>query len=149
MFNLDESINAIAKGISSSSAYSRYADDIIFSTNLKRGCWTFYDSLVELINRTASPNVEINTRKTIFASRASRRVVTGLFIQPNGGVSIGRKNKRFIRKLLFDLKNNNLESEQKAYLSGYLAYSLDVEPDFFNRLVLKYGRDLLERAIKS
>lgn len=149
MFTLDESINAIANSITNPVAYSRYADDIVFSTNLVGGCRTFYESLRSILNSTTSPRLIINQTKTNFASRASRRVITGLFVQPDGRVSLGRQNKRFVRKLLFDLQNKRLEPEKQAYLSGYLAFTLDVEPDFFNRLVLKYGADLLEQALNS
>lgn len=147
MAPLDEQINAIAKGISNKVAYSRYADDIIFSTNLRGGCHTFYRAICKLVTRTNSPKLVINKSKTMFSSHASRRVVTGLFIQPDGGISLGRRNKRYIRKLLLDLKWNNIAPEKLTYLSGYLAFTLDVEPDFYNRLALKYGGDLLARAL--
>ncbi|MBL7106114.1 MAG: RNA-directed DNA polymerase [Phycisphaerae bacterium] len=147
MYSLDEQINAIANGISDRVAYSRYADDIIFSTNLRGGCNYFYRAMSELVTRTSSPKLVINRSKTMFSSRASRRVVTGLFIRPDGGTSLGRQNKRYIRKLLFDLKRDNIEPRKLTYLSGYLAFALDVEPDFYNRLAHKYGAELLAVAI--
>lgn len=148
MYELDESINKIAREISSQSDYTRYADDIIFSTNIKGGCRCFLKHLREILTKTISPHLEINEDKTIVTSRGGRRVVTGVFIRPDGGISIGRKNKRYIRKLLFDLKNKKIDRDKCKYLSGYLAYSLDIEPDFYNRLTLKYGADLVEQAIK-
>jgi len=148
MYSLDEQIRAITNGISNQAEYSRYADDIIFSTNLRGGCQAFYHFLCELMKKTNSPRLAINNSKTMFSSRASRRVVTGLFIRPDGGVSLGRRNKRYIRKLLFDLRRTALSPDKAAYLSGYLAFSLDVEPDFYNRLVLKYGAELLARALR-
>ena len=148
MYTLDERITGLAGNISGPSIYTRYADDIIFSTNTKGACNTFFDSLCALISSTTSPRLAINTSKTVFGSRASRRVVTGLVVQPDGGVSLGRKNKRYIRKLLFDLRRTALSPDKIAYLSGYLAFSLDVEPDFYNRLVLKYGAELLARALR-
>ena len=95
MYSLDEQIRAIANRISNQAEYSRYADDIIFSTKLRGGCRAFYDALCELITNTDSPRLAINNSKTMFSSRASRRVVTGLFICPDGGVSLGRRNKRY------------------------------------------------------
>lgn len=147
MYSLDEQIRAITNVISNQAAYSRYADDIFFSINLRGGCQSFYHSLRELISNTNSPRLAINNRKTMFSSRASRRVVTGLFIRPDGGTSIGRRNKRYIRKLLFDLSQENISLEKHKYLSGYIAFILNVEPDLYNRLVLKYGDNLLERAM--
>jgi len=148
MFTLDEKITSLAASISGQNIYTRYADDIVFSTNTKGSCQTFYEGLCDLISNTTAPKLDVNRRKTAFGSRASRRVVTGLVIQPDGGISLGRTNKRYIRKLLFDLKNNVLTPKNIAYLSGYLAFSLDVEPDFYNRLALKYGVELLARALR-
>jgi len=147
MCSLDEQISAIANGISHKAAYSRYADDIIFSTNLQGGCRTFYQAMRDLVTNTDSPKLAINRGKTMFSSRASRRVVTGLFIRPDGGISLGRRNKRYIRKLLFDLKRDNIDPQKLTYLSGYLAFTLDVEPAFYNRLALKYGAELLVHAL--
>jgi RNA-directed DNA polymerase len=147
MFSLDEQIRSITNSISNQAEYSRYADDIIFSTNLRGGCQSFYNAMRELISKTNSPRLEINNNKTLFSSRASRRVVTGLFIRPDGGTSLGRRNKRYIRKLLFDLRQKSISKKKQKYLSGYLAFTLDVEPDFYNRLVLKYGASLVERAM--
>jgi RNA-directed DNA polymerase len=147
MYSLDESIEAIANRISKETVYSRYADDIVFSTNSHEGCQQFYQSLYQLIRNTKSPKLIINEDKTVFASRANRRVVTGLFICPDGRVSLGRRNKRYIRKLLFELKNGAISKEGNKYLSGYLAFVLDVEPDFYNRLAIKYGADILKKAL--
>lgn len=148
MHTIDEEIVALAASISPKSVYTRYADDIVFSTDTKGACHTFYEAISEQISRTKSPRLSINAPKTIFGSRASRRVITGLFICPDGGISLGRQNKRYIRKLLFDLSRKRLPADKLAYLSGYLAFTLDVEPDFYNRLSLKYGAELLERALK-
>ena len=146
MFSLDEKIMALAKTISSESVYTRYADDIYFSSSKRGACKEFAAKLQELLVGVESPKLQLNAEKTVFSSRATRRVVTGLYICPDGGISIGRKNKRYIRKLIFELGQNRLEEREKAYLSGYLSFILDVEPDFFNRLVLKYGADLMDQA---
>lgn len=45
MYELDEEIQKIALKIDPKSVYSRYADDIIFSTDQKGACKQFYDQL--------------------------------------------------------------------------------------------------------
>jgi len=147
MYSIDEATTSLAGTISDQAAYTRYADDIIFSTDLRHACQTFYKALNRLVSETRTPRLVINEEKTVFASRASRRVVTGLFLRPDAGISLGRENKRYIRKLLFDLSRGCLGPELQGYLSGYLAFALDVEPDFYNRLALKYGAELLDRAL--
>lgn len=149
MFSLDENISKLAMSISAESIYTRYADDVFFSTNKQGACKEFVGKLKLLLHSTESPDLRINKSKTRFTSRGSKRVVTGLYICPDGGVSIGRKNKRYIRKLLYDLKMNRLGDKEKSYLQGYLSFILDVEPDFFNRLALKYGGELVNIAHKG
>ncbi len=149
MYELDEKLTRVSKSISSNSVYTRYADDLVFSTDKKGGCKEFYEECSGLVNQTDSPKLLINKNKTYYSSRKTKRVVTGLFVCPDKTVSIGRKNKRFIRKLLFDFKNNALDKKSEKYLSGYLSYILDVEPDFYNRLVIKYGANLVSSAHKS
>lgn len=72
-------------------------------------------------------------------------MITGLIVTPNGDVSIGRRNKRYIKKLLFDFSKSKISDKNKSYLKGYLSYIEDVEPDFLNSLSLKYGAALLEK----
>ena len=149
MFSLDDRISTLAASISPECIYTRYADDIFFSTNKIGACREFKKKLQMIIKDTDSPKLKINSKKTIFTSRGTKRVVTGLYICPDGQVSIGRKNKRYIKKLIFDFKNNKLDTKEKGYLSGYLSFILDVEPDFFNRLVLKYGAKVVSNAHKG
>ena len=148
MYNLDERINSISKIVSNDSIYTRYADDIVFSTNQKGKSSEFYNRIRELIKECKTPSLSFNNNKTKFTSRKTKRVVTGLFITPEERISIGRKNKRYIKKLLYDFKNNSIEEQGIKYLNGYLSYILDVEPEFYNRLVLKYGSKTVNSALR-
>ncbi len=96
---------------------------------------------------TSSPALHINDAKTRFMSQGTRRVITGMFVGPDGYVSIGRENKRHVRKLLKDLECGTITAEDRRYLQGYLAFVLDVELSFFRRLQAKYGALLLESAL--
>lgn len=146
MFSIDKKIKTLARKTANESAYTRYADDIVFSTNKKGACKLFYIKVKSLLEKIKSPRLTINAKKTIFTSRGTRRTVTGLYICPDGKISLGRRNKRYIKKLLFDFKNNRLSSNEIKYLRGYLAYILDVEPDFYNRLAMKYTSELIEKV---
>lgn len=146
MFSLDERMARLAMSLSPDSIYSRYADDIVYSSNKKGACKEFYQELEEILKNVKSPNLKVNARKTVLTSRGTKRVITGLHICPDRSVSLGRRNKRYIKKLIYDFKSNNLDSNRRSYLSGYLSFILDVEPDFYNRLVLKYGAEMVSRA---
>ena len=57
----------------------------------------------------------------------------------------GRERKRYIHHLLNKIKYNNINKEKYIYLRGMLSFILDVEPDFYNRLVIKYKEDVFSR----
>ena len=82
-------------------------------------------------------------------SRGTKRVVTGIVICPNAEVSLGRKNKKYVKKLIFDYMNGKMDASLKNHLRGWLAFILDVEPDFYNRLVLKYSAITVRNALKG
>ncbi|MCX6121993.1 MAG: retron St85 family RNA-directed DNA polymerase [Ignavibacteriales bacterium] len=148
MYDLDQEIQKIAGSISRNNAYTRYADDLVFSTNNKGDCRKFYNKVKSLIKKTQSPRLIIKEDKTVYLSRGTRRMVTGITITPDQHISLGRRRKRYIKKLIFDYKNNKIEPKIKSYLEGFIAHILDVEPDYYNKLVIKYGGETLDRIRK-
>jgi len=137
MYSIDEAICNFTKK-NSSNVYTRYADDVIFSTNTKGECLSFLEELKKIIDQTDSPNLTINEDKTLFLSRANRRLLVGLVICPDGKISIGLSNKQRVRKLLYKHNKVGLSPQEKSFLRGYLAFIADVEPAFLNRLSMKY-----------
>lgn len=103
-----------------------------------------------VISNTEFPRVQINEDKTLFMCRNCRRVVTGMTIDPSGTISVGRFRKRLVRKLLNDFRYGNLNDDKKKHaLQGNLAFVLDVEPCFYDRLCLKYGADIMLEALRQ
>jgi RNA-directed DNA polymerase len=139
MYELDEKISSMVQSLSKPSCYSRYSDDIIFSTNEKGKSKIFIKKLEQILEKCNSPKLKLNQSKTYFMSRKNIRKITGLIITPDQNISIGRDKKRYIRKLIYDYYKNNLEESKVICLKGYLAFILDNEPNFYNKLVLKYG----------
>jgi retron-type reverse transcriptase len=137
MFEFDENRSAYCR--ERNIIYSRYADDLYFSTN-DRGVLEVLLADIRLdIAARQSPVLRINERKTVFASRKRRRLVTGLVLTPTGAVSLGRRRKRFIKSLVFKNSGGNLTGEQVVSLKGLLAYAYSIEPEFINSLRTKYG----------
>jgi RNA-directed DNA polymerase len=62
--------------------YSRYADDISFSTNLPNVLSTILTLVKARLIEQQSPKLSVNYDKTIFASKKRRRTVTGLILTP-------------------------------------------------------------------
>lgn len=149
MYGFDRQMQAAASAISEEAVYTRYADDIVFSSNERGACQEFHEHVTDALPRLEHPKLRTNPRKTVYSSRGTRRVVTGIVIGPDGRISLGRVKKRYIRKLIFDFSRNNLDPESRTYLSGYLAFIMDVEPEFYDRLVLKYSGETVNQALKG
>ncbi|EIF2701446.1 retron St85 family RNA-directed DNA polymerase, partial [Vibrio alginolyticus] len=74
--------------------YTRYADDITFSTNGKGVLFDVPVFIKKTLNKLFGNAISINYQKTVFSSRKHNRHVTGLTLTNDGEVSIGRERKR-------------------------------------------------------
>ncbi|WP_186215963.1 retron St85 family RNA-directed DNA polymerase [Burkholderia gladioli] len=114
--------------------YTRYADDITFSSN-ERSILTLYSDFVnDTLGKLVYPRITVNGSKTVHASRAGRRVVTGLVLTPDGQISVGRDRKRLARSMFHRKTLGLLSAEEAAELDGLLAFIDSVEPGFSDRL---------------
>ena len=137
MYDFDSKISKLCDD--SNIAYSRYADDISFSTNKKHILFDFKKIVEATLNECEYPKLSINNNKTVFLSRKGNMHVTGLVLSNEKKVSLGRKRKRYIRSLVYQYINKIISDENKIYLKGYLSFCASVEPDFIDRLNNKYG----------
>jgi RNA-directed DNA polymerase len=149
MKRLDGKLYGLAVSETDDAILTRYADDLCFSSNVRGSCRRFVQSVTSLLKGEHSPSLELNEKKTKFSSTGASRHVLGLTITPEGKVSIGRERKRQVRALLNRYKYGDLSRDETLHLKGYLAYCQDVEPEFINRLVLKYGAGLLDKIAEE
>ncbi len=126
--------------------YTRYADDLYFSTNQPNVLQGMMGSLRESLNVGRGPTLRINDRKTAFSSRKRRRLAAGLVLTSDRKISIGRDKKRMLKALVNKLKNKELEPERLTHLRGWIAYLRSVEPTFVTALQKKYGLDFEAEA---
>jgi RNA-directed DNA polymerase len=140
-YNLDVKIFAIATSLGVT--YTRYADDMYFSTSTPHILSKLQKQVFTIVKELQLPRkLKINHKKTHHSSKKNRMIVTGLVITTDNKVSIGRNKKREIRSLIFNWKK--LEPKQKTYLAGYLSYCKSIEPTFINALCNKYGSNILQ-----
>lgn len=131
--------------VDSEVVYTRYADDIFLSTRQPDVLSDVLEYVRRDLEARGSPILRINEAKTVFTSKKRRRLVTGLILTSEGKVSIGRKNKRMIKGQVYSYLKGELDKESVAYLKGYLAFAVSVEPEFVRGLSLKYGKNVLEK----
>jgi RNA-directed DNA polymerase len=139
MFEFDVAWSGIAQA--EEVTYTRYADDLYFSTNQPNVLQGILGSLRESVNAGGVPTLRINDRKTAFSSRKRRRLAAGLVLTSDRKISIGRVKKRRLKALVNNLKHKQLEPEQIAHLRGWIAYLRSVEPTFVLALQRKYELD--------
>jgi len=118
--------------------YTRYADDITFSTNLedfpKAIGYSSTDSIVvgdELNKIIKSNGFQINEKKTNLQTPDMRQEVTGLIV--NKFVNVRRKLVRQVRAMLYAWEKYGLSAAESEHHTKYLSLPEDTDgPDFRN-----------------
>lgn len=118
--------------------YSRYADDLTFSTSEKGGGFEIEKFLLATLKEIPYPKLSLNEEKTIYASKKGQRRVTGLIITNDDRVSLGRDRKRLISAMVHRYTHHELDKKSIMHLQGLLAFAQDVEPLFIAKLRGKY-----------
>ncbi len=145
MYHFDE---AIATWCSENEiSYSRYADDITFSTNKKNVLFGVKNKVREYL-RLYIPGLTINESKTVFSSKAHNRHVTGVTLNNNNEISLGRKRKREISALIHQFTIEKISPSDLNYMTGLISFALHIEPDFVDRMKTKYGEKTISLILK-
>ncbi|NNA99322.1 retron St85 family RNA-directed DNA polymerase [Pseudomonas gessardii] len=119
--------------------YTRYADDITLTTNIKGVLLAMPNHIKELCGRIAYPTLKVNEAKTVFSSKKNNRHVTGLVISNEDKISLGRERKRYIRSLIHKSVVSDMTNEEMYNLRGLLAFAKHIEPTFYDAIAKKYG----------
>lgn len=125
-------------------SYTRYADDLSFSSNNKQVLIETVDIVKsEIISKSI---FKINETKSRLMSGQKANIVTGLRLNSNK-LSIGNKKKKLLRAKLHDyIINNNTTDENK--LLGDLAFLRSIEQTTYNNFK-KYIEKLKNRKTNN
>ncbi|GIZ13979.1 retron St85 family RNA-directed DNA polymerase [Pseudomonas sp. NCCP-436] len=137
MYDFDEQVEAWCKerGIT----YSRYADDLTFSTSGKGVSAEIEPMIRGLLNDLPYPRLSLNDKKTLHLSKKVQRRVTGVILNNEGKLSLGRERKRKISSMIHRFSLGQLDEKDVFQLQGLLGFAEDVEPLFVSRMRGKYG----------
>lgn len=142
-YDMDTQLSEICKKLNVT--YSRYADDLFFSTELPNVLSALESTVVTTIqNLTLPRNLTINPAKTRHSSRGRTRRVTGITLGSDGQPYIGRALKRTIRAMIHRV--DALDAKRRGSLAGLIAYAGGFDPDFVNSLITKYGHSTIAKA---
>ncbi len=142
MYEFDSMINSWCR--SNGLAYTRYADDLTFSTKNKGISFGIEAMICEVISSLAYPKLTLNKKKTVHLSKKYQRRVTGIIINNEGQLSIGRERKRAISALIHRHTIKLLTIEETYHLQGLLGFANDIEPAFVASMRKKYGTELID-----
>ncbi|MCZ4074944.1 retron St85 family RNA-directed DNA polymerase [Agrobacterium sp. LMR679] len=138
MYQFDRIIDEYCKSMSIS--YTRYSDDLTFSTERKGVLFKFPETVNRFIADLPYPNLKIHSEKTVFSSKKFNRHVTGITVSNDGNPSIGHNEKRSIRSRIYN--SHQLDSKGMLSLRGYLSFIGQVEPETLRRLWEKYPNQM-------
>jgi len=121
--------------------YSRYADDLVFSTENEE---VFAAGLISAVCRVCrEEGFQVNHRKTRIMRVPNRQLVTGLLV--NDGVRLTRSDLRRIRAFLhrcetrgIDAVSAELGKDARAVAHGYFAYIFMITPGIAMKLLEKH-----------
>lgn len=127
--------------------YTRYADDLVFSTNISGNLFDLDGFIRSKIKEIKYPSLSINEKKTVFVSKKFQRRVTGLIITNENSISLGRDKKREISSLVHKHSLGLIDRKEVIRLKGLLGFAKNVEPEFILRLTKKYGVKILDSIL--
>ena len=147
MYEFDYKVDEYCQSIGVT--YTRYADDLTFSTNERQVLGAIPGKISSICGELPYPHLHLNPEKTVHASKATSRRVTGLVLSNEGSVSIGHRRKREIHAAVHHFKHGKLSIEKTTALAGMLAFVKSVEPTFLGVLARRYGDSTLKEIFRA
>ncbi len=141
MHRFDEKLDLICR--ERKVVYTRYADDLTFSTQRQDVQTELPKLIAELLIDLFGAVLTINRRKTVFSSKAHNRHVTGITLTNDDQLSLGREKKRYIKHLVYQFILCRLSIVDINHLKGLLSFAKHVEPVFIKALEKKYSLAVL------
>jgi RNA-directed DNA polymerase len=109
-------------------SYTRYADDLTFSSDLE----ITTDTILDIINLINKNDFQINEKKLRLKTSGRRQIVTGLTV--NEKVNVDRKLLKKIRAMLHDFTTNGLHHATKKHFKLKDGFRIEYLTQFMNRL---------------
>ena len=113
-YPLDKKLNGLAKRFGAT--YSRYADDITFSSN--KSIFKNEDFLKELYRIIESQKLAINEKKTRLQKKEYRQEVTGLIV--NEKVNTYRRYVKQLRMWLYYIERYGMKKAEELFRKDYI-----------------------------
>lgn len=119
--------------------YTRYADDLAFSTRTPGTLDVVEQEVRRLLGDLEYLDLQLNEAKSVNVSRKQRRSLVGLTLSNDGHASIGRETKRQLRLAMHRASLGTLSATEVANLQGRLAFTYAIDQRFVDELLKRYG----------
>ncbi len=123
--------------------YTRYADDLTFSSN---NLYLLLSKMQEISSIIRYYGFKINYDKTKVLLPSDKQTITGITVN-NGEIKVDKKLKRMVRaKLYYGIKNNHIKDLDM--LLGFISYICSIEYDYKVKII-SYIEYLLNKFEKK
>ncbi|MBK7094589.1 MAG: RNA-directed DNA polymerase [Saprospiraceae bacterium] len=122
--------------------YSRYADDLTFSSDNKKVLVFIYNYVSKLLYENG---FDVNKKKTRYLSGKGVMSITGVNVN-TGKVKISKKRKQDVRALLYNYIIKEDKSISKNVIAGHISYIRSIEPDYLQSIT-EYIKKLRNKVI--
>ncbi len=122
--------------------YTRYADDLVISSNTANASDKIIKTIREAIKECPLEIMVNENKVSTTSSSGGSAIVTGLRVCHDGHVTLPKKTKDYIRLLLSLYRNKKLLDEQLVSLMGYLSFCRDSDPAFYTKLNRKFFTEI-------
>jgi RNA-directed DNA polymerase len=156
LYNFDNRIQQRASELGVT--YTRYADDIIFSSQSKDGLTAAIQLIEPILQELFGNKIRINQSKNRTISVGKKVKILGVNILPNGKLTVDRKIKDRVETTLHYFKTNRAKYEELVSenddsklerISGSLNYIKTIDPDYLNKLRKKYGSTTVDMFLRK
>lgn len=118
--------------------YTRYADDLSFSSDYKEGLKDLKPFVEKIL---IAQRFELNNNKERMLSEGGKMMITGIRLNSKR-LTIGRERKRMMRAMLHHLIIKDEKINENS-LIGYMSFLNDIEPEYLEKSFVLYRDKLI------
>lgn len=139
MIDFDEAVNnTLEQHFADEVTFTRYADDMVFSTKKPGRTSDVYKLIYDLIEKHESPKIKINPLKTLStSSTGGGTIVTGIKVCVSH-LTITREQKDEIRLLLSLCSKGRLSEIELRRLTGLISFAKSIDTRFYTKISERY-----------
>ena len=144
MIPIDHAIAKTARELTPHLVYTRYADDIILSSDLSFKWSEVQNTILDIVNNKFHAPFTLNTSKTRYGSSAGRNWNLGVMLNSDNQITIGHSKKKVFKAMLFSFMNdeqngNTWSLEDTQHLQGLISYYKMVEGETIETIIKSYS----------